>query len=80
MADSPRPAVERIAERCRECNWTLTIEEVQRREQERRGREPTAERTRSILGSLGEGHAYFNRGHRVTRTMSPQQIERYIDD
>ncbi|MDS0280273.1 hypothetical protein NDI85_21040 [Halomicroarcula sp. S1AR25-4] len=82
MSDSSRTdadrVVERIGESCEHCSWTLTIEEVIRREQDRVGRKPTPERIRSKLGSLGEGHAYFNRGHRVKRRISLEEIEAYV--
>lgn len=77
--NQPKAAVERVGEVCEHCSWTLTIEEVQRRHQEQFGTAPSASGIRSKLASLGEGHAYFNRGHRVRRTLSPQAIERYIN-
>jgi hypothetical protein len=71
--------VEQVGVSCDSCDWTLTIKDVIEREKERYGHTPSASRIRSKFGSLEEGHAYFNRGHRVKRELSPQQIDRALD-
>lgn len=67
--------LEQVGVSCDSCDWTLTIQDVIDREVERCGRKPSSTRIRSKFGSLGEGHAYFNRGHGVSLELDTNEIE-----
>ena len=68
-----------VAVDCDSCNWQLTVSDlIERIENNNTLYKPTADRIRSKMGSLGEGHAYFNRGHSVSILLSKDQIEQYL--
>jgi hypothetical protein len=57
----------------------LTIEDIiERIENDSTGFDPTPQRIREKFGSLSEGHAYFNRGHRISTHLSVDEIERVL--
>lgn len=72
---------EQIGASCNACDWTLTIDDVlSRLEDSNVSLAPTPQRVRNKLGSYAEGHAYFNRGHRVKTHLSTEDISEVLDD
>lgn len=72
--------IESVGAVCDSCDWELTIADVIKHiEDDRVPLDPTPQRIRKKFGSLGEGHAYFNRGHRTGTCLSTDEIEHRLD-
>lgn len=65
---------------CDSCDWTLTVSDVVERLREKEPRRVSARRVRQKFGSLGEGHAYFNRGHAIDIHGDESAIQEILDD
>lgn len=75
--------LDQIAVDCNGCEWTLTIADImQHIEDGAAAFKPTnPDRIRSKMGSLREGHAYFNRdGHRIKPHLSVDEIKQALED
>lgn len=69
---------EHVGVTCDSCDWTLTVADVVGRLEEKEYERVTPRRVREKFGSLGEGHAYFNRGHRISVGLDSDDVERAL--
>jgi len=61
---------------CDTCDWEVTVGEIIRRIKDSPVNIYTAEYINQRLSSAGEGHAHFNRGHRISTHLSVAEIQK----
>lgn len=64
---------------CDSCDWSLTIKDILERIEEGPVSIKGPEYIRRRFSSAGEGHAYFNRGHRISTHLSADEIEEALN-
>lgn len=65
---------------CDSCEWTLTVADAVERLEEAPHDRVTPSRIRRKFSSLGEGHAYFNRGHTIDVHLSKDDVARVLSE
>ena len=76
--DHSQAGTDRVGVTCDSCDWNLTVSDVIERIEADDFDTVSASRISAKFGSLGEGHAYFNRGHRISIELETEEVEQAL--